>query len=169
MATRIQRAWRGYVRHKHECARRIQRFWRQNKYNIGYLQMREYGHQLLDNRKERRRYSLLSMRKFTGDYLDIKNGTGAISMIRDAISFGSNEEVIFSMRGQTLVARAMRSSVPSPRTIVMVRKTLFKVDVVWNSCPLIYLDQSSNAHCHDNKKGTSSLYGGRKGYSSQLH
>jgi myosin-1 len=121
MATRIQRAWRGYVRHKHECARRIQRFWRQNKYNIGYLQMREYGHQLLDNRKERRRYSLLSMRKFTGDYLDIKNGTGAVSMIRGAISFGANEEVIFSMRGQTLVARAMRSSVPSPRTLVMVR------------------------------------------------
>lgn len=122
MATRIQRAWRGYVRHKHECARKIQRFWRQNKYNIGYLQMREYGHQILANRKERRRYSLLSMRKFTGDYLDIKNGTGATQMIRDAITFSHNEEVVFSMRGQTLVARAMRSSVPSPRTLVLVIK-----------------------------------------------
>ncbi|CAO3623672.1 unnamed protein product [Cunninghamella echinulata] len=124
MATRIQRAWRAYVRHKHECARKIQRFWRQNKYNIGYLQMREYGHQILANRKERRRYSLLSMRKFTGDYLDIKNGTGATQMIRDAITFSHNEEVIFSMRGQTLVARAMRSSVPSPRTLVLTNQGL---------------------------------------------
>jgi myosin-1 len=121
--------------------------------------MREYGHQLLDNRKERRRYSLLSMRKFTGDYLDIKNGTGAVSMIRGAISFGANEEVIFSMRGQTLVARAMRSSVPSPRTLVMVR-LCSKVGVTCNSSPLIYLDQPSYTHCHDNQKGTSSLDGG---------
>ncbi|CAO3600587.1 unnamed protein product [Absidia cylindrospora] len=127
MATRIQRAWRGYVRHKHECARKIQRFWRQNKYNIGYLQMREYGHRILDGRKERRRYSLLSMRKFTGDYLDIKNGTGAITMIRDAIPFSHNEEVVFSMRGQTLVARAMRSSVPSPRTLVMTNQAIHVV------------------------------------------
>ncbi|KAI8098757.1 P-loop containing nucleoside triphosphate hydrolase protein [Halteromyces radiatus] len=124
MATRIQRAWRAYVRHKHECARKIQRFWRQNKYNIGYLQMREYGHQILGNKKERRRYSLLSMRKFTGDYLDIINGSGAASMTRDAITFANNEEIIFSMRGQTLVARAMRSSVPSPRTLVLTNQAL---------------------------------------------
>ncbi|KAI8340325.1 P-loop containing nucleoside triphosphate hydrolase protein [Chlamydoabsidia padenii] len=127
MATRIQRAWRGYVRHKHDCARKIQRFWRQNKYNIGYLQMREYGHQILNNRKERRRYSLLSMRKFTGDYMDIKNGSGSIRMIRDAIAFAHNEEVIFSMRGQTLVARAMRSSIPSPRTLVMTNQAIHVV------------------------------------------
>lgn len=92
MATRIQRAWRAYVRYKHECARKIQRFWRQNKYNIGYLQMREYGHQILDNRKERRRFSLLSMRKFTGDYLDVKNGSGLATMIRNALTLKGKEK-----------------------------------------------------------------------------
>ncbi|ORY95452.1 P-loop containing nucleoside triphosphate hydrolase protein [Syncephalastrum racemosum] len=124
MATRIQRAWRAYVRHKHECARRIQRFWRQNKYNIGYLQMREYGHQILDGRKERRRYSLLSMRKFTGDYLDVKQGSGLASMIRNALQLKGGEEVVFSMRGSMLVPRAMRSSVPSPRTLVLTNQSL---------------------------------------------
>lgn len=124
MATRIQRAWRAYVRHKIECAKKIQRFWRQNKYNIGYLQMRDYGHQLLGGQKERRRYSLVSMRRFTGDYLDIKQGGGLSSMIRNAISFKGNEEVIFSMRGSTLVPRALRSSIPSPRTFVLTNQNL---------------------------------------------
>ncbi|ORX53664.1 hypothetical protein DM01DRAFT_1336195 [Hesseltinella vesiculosa] len=124
MATRIQRSWRNYVRYKHECATKIQQFWRRNKYNIGYQQMREYGHEILAQRKERRRYSLVSMRKFTGDYLDITNGSGGADVIRNAISFGVNEQVVFSMRGQTLVARAMRASIPSPRTLVLTNQAL---------------------------------------------
>ncbi|KAI9269056.1 P-loop containing nucleoside triphosphate hydrolase protein [Phascolomyces articulosus] len=124
MATRIQRAWRAYVRYKWECARKIQRFWRQNKYNIGYLQAREYGHELLGGRKERRRFSLLSMRKFTGDYLDVRGGTGLATMIRNALTLKGGEEVVFSMRGMTLVPRAMRSSVPSPRTLVLTNQSL---------------------------------------------
>lgn len=124
MATRIQRAWRAYVRHKIECAKKIQRFWRQNKYNIGYLQMRDYGTQILAGQKERRRYSLVSMRRFTGDYLDVKAGSGLASMIRNAISLKGGEDVIFSMRGNTLVPRAMRSSVPSPRTLVLTNQNL---------------------------------------------
>ncbi|KAI8391715.1 P-loop containing nucleoside triphosphate hydrolase protein [Radiomyces spectabilis] len=124
MATRIQRAWRAYVRYKHECARKIQRFWRQNKYNIGYLQMREYGHQILSGRKERKRYSLLSMRRFTGDYLDVGSGSGVGKMVRNAINLRGGEEVVFSMRGSMLVPRAMRSSVPSPRTFVLTNQNL---------------------------------------------
>lgn len=92
MAVRIQRAWRAYVRYKHECARKIQRFWRQNKHNIGYLQLRDYGHQVLGGRKERRRMSLLSMRMFTGDYLDITHGSGLAKMTRDAISLKGEGE-----------------------------------------------------------------------------
>lgn len=71
MAARIQRAFRNYMRYKHECARRIQRFWRNNKESIVYAQVREYGHQILAKRKERRRFSLLSYRRFFGDYLGV--------------------------------------------------------------------------------------------------
>ena len=77
MAARIQRAWRNYMRYKHECARRIQRFWKNNKEGIVYAQIRDYGHQVLAHRKERRRFSLLSYRRFMGDYLDI-NGKSAL-------------------------------------------------------------------------------------------
>ncbi|ORE04816.1 hypothetical protein BCV72DRAFT_306999 [Rhizopus microsporus var. microsporus] len=141
MATRIQRAWRAYVRYKIECAKKIQRFWRQNKYNIGYLQMREYGHQILGGQKERRRYSLVSMRRFTGDYLDIQSGSGLSTMIRDAIAFKPNEQVVFSMRGNTLVPRAMRSSVPSPRTIVLTNQNLHVIIATKNGKVLSMVDE----------------------------
>ena len=77
MARRIQRAFRNYMRYKHECARRIQRFWKNNKEAIIYAQKRDYGHQVLADRKERRRFSLLSYRRFMGDYLDV-NGRSAL-------------------------------------------------------------------------------------------
>jgi myosin-1 len=41
------------------------------KEGIVYSQLRDYGHQILGGRKERRRMSLLSMRKFMGDYLEV--------------------------------------------------------------------------------------------------
>ena len=77
MAARIQRAFRNYMRYKNECARRIQRFWKNNKEGIAYAQMRDYGHQILAGRKERRRFSLISYRRFMGDYLNI-NGKSAL-------------------------------------------------------------------------------------------
>lgn len=71
MAARIQRSWRAYLRRKEDAARTIQRFWMDKKEGIVYAQQREYGHQLLGGRKERRRFSLVSQRKFMGDYLDV--------------------------------------------------------------------------------------------------
>ena len=71
MAARIQRAWRNYQRYRNECATRIQRFWKNNKESIVCAQIRDYGHQILAGRKERRRFSLLSYRRFMGDYLDV--------------------------------------------------------------------------------------------------
>ncbi|MCO5585712.1 hypothetical protein L7F22_039648 [Adiantum nelumboides] len=77
MAMRIQRAFRNYMRYKHECARRIQRMWKNNKEKLVYVQLRDYSHQVLAGRKERRRFSLISMRKFLGDYLDLSSGNSA--------------------------------------------------------------------------------------------
>ena len=77
MAGRIQRAWRNYIRYRNECARRIQRFWKNNKEGLEYAKVRDYGHQILAGRKERRRFSLVSYRRFMGDYLDC-NGKDAL-------------------------------------------------------------------------------------------
>jgi myosin-1 len=121
MAARIQRAFRNYMRYKHECARRIQRFWKNNKEGIVYAQIRDYGHDLLANRKERRRFSLISYRRFMGDYLDINGKSSLGEELANAAGIG-RDPVIFSSRIQLLVSKFGRSSKPSPRFLVVVRR-----------------------------------------------
>ncbi|KAG8942584.1 class II myosin, partial [Tulasnella sp. 408] len=124
MAGRIQRAWRNYWRYKNECAARIQRFWKNNKEGIAYAQIRDYGHQMLAGRKERRRFSLLSYRRFMGDYLDVGGKNALGEMIRNACGITKGETVHFSMRIQLLVSKLGRSSKPSPRYLVVTEKAV---------------------------------------------
>ncbi|KAJ7597439.1 P-loop containing nucleoside triphosphate hydrolase protein [Mycena floridula] len=123
MAGRIQRAFRNYMRYKHECARRIQRFWKNNKEGLVYAQVRDYGHQVLAGRKERRRFSLLSYRRFMGDYLDV-NGKSALGEQLSSVCGIGGDEVTFSGRVQLLVSKIGRSSKPSPRFIIVTKKAV---------------------------------------------
>ena len=131
MAMRIQRAYRNYLRYKEECARRIQRMWKNNKEGLQYIQLRDYGHQVLAGRKERRRFSLLGLRRFMGDYLDVggANGKGGGSaegqMLRQATGMAAGEAVAFSSRAQLLVSRLGRSSVRSPRFLILTDKAVY--------------------------------------------
>ncbi|KAI8598558.1 P-loop containing nucleoside triphosphate hydrolase protein, partial [Dissophora ornata] len=128
MAIRIQRVWRNYMKYKNECATRIQRCWRKNKDQIGWLQLRDYGHQVLAGRKERRRFSLVSMRRYLGDYLGVNNKGGQGQLIKEATGISGNSDYcVFSARVQLLVARAMRSSKPSPRTLVLTASNIYLV------------------------------------------
>jgi myosin-1 len=88
MAARIQRAWRNYMRYKNEAAARIQRFWKNNKEGIAYAETRQYAHDMLAGRKERRRFSLLSYRRFMGDYLDVGGRNALGETIREACGIG---------------------------------------------------------------------------------
>jgi myosin I len=88
MAIRIQRAWRNYLRYRNECARRIQRFWKNNKESLEYAQKRDYGHQILADRKERRRFSLLSYRRFMGDYLDLDGDSALGGELKSVCGIG---------------------------------------------------------------------------------
>ena len=120
MAARIQRAWRNYLRYRNECARRIQRFWLAKKEGIQYVRLRDYGHQVLAGRKERRRYSLVSMRQFRGDYLQVGGKEPFGQALRSACTIGGSETVAFSMRCEILVSKLGRSSKPSPRFLILV-------------------------------------------------
>jgi myosin-1 len=84
MAARIQRCWRAYWRYKNEQATKIQRFWKNQKEGLVYARKREYGHQVLGGRKQRRRFSLLGMRKFMGDYLDVGGRSAQGELLRNA-------------------------------------------------------------------------------------
>ncbi|GAA6014234.1 hypothetical protein JCM10207_006141 [Rhodosporidiobolus poonsookiae] len=126
MAGRIQRCWRAYLRRKHDAARTIQRFWMNKKEGIVYAQLRDYGHQILGGRKERRRYSLVSMRKFMGDYLDVGDRDSIEgSRLRNAAGIASNETVAFSARAELLVSKLGRSSKPSPRYLILTDKAVY--------------------------------------------
>lgn len=120
MAARIQRAFRNYIRYKQECASRIQRFWKNKKEGIAFVQLRDHGHQVLGGRKERRRFSLVSMRQFRGDYLGVGGRTPQGELLRNACNLSPSETVVFSMTIQLLVSKLGRSSVRSPRYIVLV-------------------------------------------------
>ncbi|KAH8102399.1 P-loop containing nucleoside triphosphate hydrolase protein [Cristinia sonorae] len=136
MAARIQRAWRNYMRYREECARRIQRFWRNNKEGLEYAKIRDYGHQILAGRKERRRFSLLSYRRFMGDYLDV-NGKSALGEELASVC-GTSEKVTYSSRCQVLVSKIGRSSKPSPRFLVVTQKTLFLIAVQMQGGQTVY-------------------------------
>jgi myosin-1 len=84
MAARIQRCWRAYWRYKNEQATKIQRFWKNQKEGLVYARKRDYGHQVLGGRKQRRRFSLLGMRKFMGDYLDVGGRSAQGELLRNA-------------------------------------------------------------------------------------
>ncbi|KAK4691142.1 hypothetical protein P7C71_g5798, partial [Lecanoromycetidae sp. Uapishka_2] len=86
MAIRIQRAWRNYLRYRIECAVHIQRFWRRVNGGGEYQQLRDYGHQVLQGRKERRRFSLIGSRRYLGDYLGVANRGGFGEIIRQSIN-----------------------------------------------------------------------------------
>ncbi|CAO3653052.1 unnamed protein product [Cunninghamella blakesleeana] len=141
----------------HNMATRIQRFWRLNKHSIGYLQLRDYGNQMLGHRKERRRYSLLSQRRFAGDYLGVKFGSGLGALVRNTLNLQGNEEVVFSMRCTMLVPRALRSSVPSPRTVVITNQNIHILITTKSGTSLQMMDEKVIPFNSIEKLSTSTL------------
>ncbi|MCO5589704.1 hypothetical protein L7F22_043672 [Adiantum nelumboides] len=125
MARRIQRAYRNWIRYKNEAARRIQRMWMNKKEGIVYAQLRDYSYQVLAQRKERRRFSLISMRKFMGDYLDVNGNSAEGEMLRRASGMANNETVAFSGRCDLLVSRLGRSSKAQPRFLLLTDKAVY--------------------------------------------
>jgi myosin-1 len=125
MARRIQRAYRNWMRYKNEAARRIQRMWMNKKEGIVYVQLRDYSHQVLAQRKERRRFSLVSMRKFLGDYLDINGRSAEGELLRSASGMTATETVAFSSRAELLVSRLGRSSKLQPRFLILTDKAVY--------------------------------------------
>jgi myosin-1 len=143
MAIRIQRMWRAYLAYRAESATRIQRFWRKKRVGAEYLQLRDQGHQMLQGRKERRRFSLLGSRRFLGDYMGVNASTGPGSQVRNAVGISSNEKALFSCRGEVLEAKFGRSSKASPRILIMTNSKFYIVaQALVNGQPQISIERS---------------------------
>ena len=98
-----------------------------------YARKRDYGHEVLAGRKERRRFSLLGMRKFMGDYLDVGGSSAQGEMLHNAAGISrecavhrfvlidlASEAIHFSSRAELLVSKLGRSSKLSPRFLIIV-------------------------------------------------
>lgn len=120
MATRIQRAWRNYLRYRAEAAARIQRAWRKSRGGDQFVKLRDDGHKILGGKKERRRMSILGSRRFMGDYLGVGNRGGPGEVLSSSAGIGAGDDVVFSCRGEILVSKLGRSSKPSPRILILV-------------------------------------------------
>ncbi|TAQ86558.1 hypothetical protein B7494_g5118 [Chlorociboria aeruginascens] len=125
MAIRIQRVWRAFLRIRIEAAIRIQRQWRKTRVGAEFLALRERGHKVLQGRKERRRMSLLGSRRYIGDYLGVNSNIGPGSRIREATNLASNDQVIYSSRGELLETKFGRSSKLSLRIFVLTRSKFY--------------------------------------------
>lgn len=125
MAIKIQRAYRNYVRYKEESARRIQRAYRSWRAVRIFIEMRDYGHEVFYKTKERRRFSLISMRRFLGDYLGVKENAEFIQLCRLL-----PREVEFSINCELLVDRFLRAPIVQPVELVMTSSTLSIVKMV---------------------------------------
>ncbi|KAI1751828.1 P-loop containing nucleoside triphosphate hydrolase protein [Xylaria castorea] len=142
MAIRIQRMWRAYLAYRAESATRIQRFWRKKRVGAEYLQLRDQGHNVLQGRKERRRFSLLGSRRFLGDYLGLNASNGPGSQIRNAVGMAQNEKALFSCRGEVLEAKFGRSSKASPRIFVVSNSKFYVVaQALVNGQPQISIER----------------------------
>eukprot|EP00002_Diphylleia_rotans_P012413 TRINITY_DN2428_c0_g1_i1.p1 TRINITY_DN2428_c0_g1~~TRINITY_DN2428_c0_g1_i1.p1 ORF type:complete len:1093 (+),score=254.33 TRINITY_DN2428_c0_g1_i1:94-3372(+) len=127
MAARIQRAYRNLIEFYNRCASVIQNAYRSWKALRPNLEMRNSSTPLLQGKKERRRFSLISNRRFYGDYLHAKANPAIFQAIGAHLSANP---VIFSFRCESLTQRTLRSTKLSARTIVVTRKSVILLKAV---------------------------------------
>lgn len=85
------------------------------KEGIALVQLRDYGHQVLAGRKERRRFSLVSMRRFQGDYLGVAEKGAQGQMLSGAAGIG--REFLSSKRILTSRADPFARLQPARRSL----------------------------------------------------
>lgn len=117
MARKIQNAYRAVGEFFNEQARVIQRSYKQYKEFGPLLQLRDWGSSLLQNRKERRRMSLLSCRRYAGDYLYAHKWGPFTQAMPNQVSNGT---VIFSSVCHVVVHRSMKDRKISPRSLCLM-------------------------------------------------
>jgi myosin-1 len=132
-ANRIKNAFKAYKRYRLACALTIQRAYRDYKNVAPTADLRLQNERLIAGKKERRRISVVSVRKFFGDYLEIKTKRPLVEVMGE----GANEEVLFSYRGNTIIHGIIKKKT-SPRTIVLTDKALYLIASVMKKGQLIH-------------------------------
>eukprot|EP01095_Lingulamoeba_sp_RSL-Kostka_P006267 TRINITY_DN195_c0_g1_i1.p1 TRINITY_DN195_c0_g1~~TRINITY_DN195_c0_g1_i1.p1 ORF type:complete len:1110 (+),score=492.52 TRINITY_DN195_c0_g1_i1:3702-7031(+) len=146
MVSRIKYAFRQWKSHKHECSDRIkaaykqfkqfkiqcviivQRCYRDYKYVAPYADLRMKTEPAFHGKKQRNKLSMASVRKFYGDYLNVKSRRSLL----DAMGPSANSEpVIFSSKSQIVYhGGLLKKNKLSPRFLVLTNAALYLVALV---------------------------------------
>eukprot|EP01132_Coremiostelium_polycephalum_P001010 gene1010-1280_t len=122
-ANRIKNAFRNYKLYRTRCAQTIQGYYRAWKQASPYFDLRMQNETLFTGRKERQRFSMISVRKYFGDYLDVRSQ----SYLLDAMAEGRNEEVILSAKCQVVVHPLLSANKLSPRFLIVTKQAIYTI------------------------------------------
>eukprot|EP01104_Vermistella_antarctica_P012194 TRINITY_DN3483_c1_g1_i1.p1 TRINITY_DN3483_c1_g1~~TRINITY_DN3483_c1_g1_i1.p1 ORF type:complete len:1243 (+),score=432.95 TRINITY_DN3483_c1_g1_i1:355-4083(+) len=126
-STRIKRAYMAWRNYRNECVAVIQNAFRDFKEGAPYHVLKMNNEQNFRGKKERRRYSTTSIRKFFGDYLDMKKQ----QQLLNAMGPGAHEKVLFSSKAQVVVHPGMfRANKLSPRFLIVTDNSLYLIMLV---------------------------------------
>jgi len=122
-ADRIKRAFTEWKKYREECVRVIQKGYRDFK-QVLPPDLRTNNETRVFGKKKRRRLSMTSVRRFYGDYLDVKGN----NLLMNALGQGSQERVLFSYKGKVVVHPGiLKKKKTSPRTIIVTENAVYLV------------------------------------------
>lgn len=120
-ANRIKTAFQVWKSFRLECVQTIQKAWRAYKNVAPYWDLRMTNESIMSGKKERHRFSLTSVRKFAGDYLDMKSQRELLN----AMGPTSSESVLFSAKCKVVVHPGLLSSPKlSPRFLILTQHVI---------------------------------------------
>jgi myosin-1 len=126
-ANRIKTAWRSFKTYRVACAVTIQRAYRSFMNVAPTADLRVSNERFIQGKKERRRLSVTSIRRFFGDYLDIKSKRPYV----DVMGPGANEEVIFSFKCNIVVHPGLIGKKKlSPRILILTHQALYLIMII---------------------------------------
>ncbi|KAL6066179.1 Myosin-1 [Balamuthia mandrillaris] len=126
--TRIKVAFRVWKSYRAEMISIIQKAYREYKDLSPFYDRRMDNEQKFHGNKQRNRLSMASVRKFFGDYLDMRNQ----SVLLQAMGPGaSNETVLFSYKAKVVVHPGLlRANKLSPRFLIVTEQYIYLIMLV---------------------------------------
>jgi len=102
----------------------IQRCYRAYKEAAPFMDLKLSNEQYIQGRKERHRYSLTSVRKFFGDYLDMKSQNELLRVMGP----GASEPVLFSAKCRIVIHPGIFSSPKlTPRFLIVSQNSIYLI------------------------------------------
>eukprot|EP00026_Physarum_polycephalum_P000803 Phypoly_transcript_00804.p1 GENE.Phypoly_transcript_00804~~Phypoly_transcript_00804.p1 ORF type:complete len:1167 (+),score=243.05 Phypoly_transcript_00804:427-3927(+) len=135
MASRIKNAYKNYKEYRTTCARTLQNYWRLYKDMSSFSDFRAKNEQHFVSRKERQRISMISVRRYFGDYLDMRTQ----SAILNVMGPGASEQCIFSSKCQAIVHPTLRANKLSPRFLVLTQQALYLIKLKKEKNQLVHI------------------------------